>query len=236
MARRRELPVVRHEARAGLGRRRVIQGLLGGAGAGLVVPGLAEAHPLREHAHHPARIARAQERATDPAGPPELLDHYQMGMLDSLAERVVPGAAAAGCARFIDSLLAVGEREEAQRFLTALGALDAEARDRFGRPWPELDETQQTELLSAAQAAPSGKPAPGYWTPGTPVADYLAPPVKVAPPDEPPGVTLRDHFETVKGWVVGAYTSSEAGMRELGYTGPYFGESFPGCTHPGGHR
>jgi hypothetical protein len=48
--------------------------------------------------------------------------------------------------------------------------------------------------------------------------------------------TLHGHFENLKGWVGGAYYSSEAGMRELGWTGDYVFESFPGCEHPEGHR
>ena len=51
---------------------------------------------------------------------------------------------------------------------------------------------------------------------------------------EPP--TLRDRFEHLKGWIVGAYYSSEIGMRELGWTGNVFYASFPGCEHPGGHN
>lgn len=47
--------------------------------------------------------------------------------------------------------------------------------------------------------------------------------------------TLRDRFEHLKGWIVGAYYSSEIGMRELGWTGNVFFASFPGCEHPGGH-
>lgn len=47
---------------------------------------------------------------------------------------------------------------------------------------------------------------------------------------------LQGHFENLKGWVSGAYYSSEAGMRELGWTGDYAFEKFPGCEHPDGHR
>ena len=35
---------------------------------------------------------------------------------------------------------------------------------------------------------------------------------------------------------MGAYYSSEIGMRELGWTENRFFASFPGCTHPGGHE
>jgi len=56
---------------------------------------------------------------------------------------------------------------------------------------------------------------------------------KPAAASEPP--TLRDRFEHLKGWIVGAYYSSEIGMRELGWTGNVFYAGFPGCEHPGGH-
>lgn len=48
--------------------------------------------------------------------------------------------------------------------------------------------------------------------------------------------TLHSHFENLKGWVSGAYYSSEEGMRELGWTGDYVFESFRGCEHPDEHR
>jgi hypothetical protein len=45
-------------------------------------------------------------------------------------------------------------------------------------------------------------------------------------------VTLRDHFDRIKGWVVDAYYSSEPGLKELGYSGQMFFAEFPNCTHP----
>ncbi len=44
------------------------------------------------------------------------------------------------------------------------------------------------------------------------------------------------HFQNLKGWIAGAYYSSEPGMRELGWTGNVFLAELPGCTHPGGHQ
>ena len=41
---------------------------------------------------------------------------------------------------------------------------------------------------------------------------------------------------TLKSWVAGAHYSSEAGMKELGFTGSVFFESFPACTHAEGHE
>jgi hypothetical protein len=43
---------------------------------------------------------------------------------------------------------------------------------------------------------------------------------------------IRKAFEDLKEWVVGSYYSSEAGMKELGWTPNRFFSSFPGCTHP----
>jgi hypothetical protein len=50
-----------------------------------------------------------------------------------------------------------------------------------------------------------------------------------------PGTRLRDHFDLLKGWIAGAYYSSEIGMRELGWTGNVMHLEFPGCPHPERH-
>jgi Gluconate 2-dehydrogenase subunit 3 len=49
------------------------------------------------------------------------------------------------------------------------------------------------------------------------------------------GTRLRDHFDLLKGWISGAYYSSEIGMRELGWTGNVMFADFPGCPHPERH-
>jgi|KBSSwiS6_1023812.scaffolds.fasta_scaffold13159_1 hypothetical protein len=49
------------------------------------------------------------------------------------------------------------------------------------------------------------------------------------------GTRLRDHFDVIKGWIAGAYYSSEIGMRELGWTGNVMHAEFPGCPHPERH-
>jgi hypothetical protein len=52
----------------------------------------------------------------------------------------------------------------------------------------------------------------------------------------PPAPALRDPVNHLKTWIAGAHYSSEAGMKELGWTGVMFFPSFPGCTHPDGHE
>jgi hypothetical protein len=51
----------------------------------------------------------------------------------------------------------------------------------------------------------------------------------------PENSTTRESFEDLKEWIVGAYYSSETGMKELGWTPNRFFPSFPGCTHPEEH-
>jgi len=229
---KRQLPL--KTTSPGVDRRRVLQGLLTGVGAGFAGTGLAATHPMAGHAQNAERIAEAQARADQPDAAPERLDAYQVRALESLSERIVPGATAAGCARFIDSLLAAGTPEAATRFVTALGALDAEARERFGAPLTDLDEAQQDDLLQAASSAEPGTPPAETWTPGTPVEEYLA--AASSPLPGARDVTLRDHFDEIKRWVIGAYYSSELGMFDLGYTGSNMGAPFQPCTHPDGHQ
>jgi Gluconate 2-dehydrogenase subunit 3 len=210
----------------GLGRRDVLRSLMGGVGAGLGLPAIASAHPLQQHFKDPAKVAAADARANAQDSKPAFLDIHQFETLASLAERIIPGSTVARVAPFVDQLLAVDTQENQREFLNALGAFEGESIARYGRPWRALAESEQLELLTAASLAKPSREE-RYWKPGEPVAESPSPP---APP------TLKDRFDGLKGWVVGAYYSSEIGMRELGWTGSMFFESFPGCEHPDGHR
>jgi Gluconate 2-dehydrogenase subunit 3 len=220
-----ELPVV--GSSAGLGRRRWLQGILGGVGAGLAIPGLAEAHPVHAHLADQAKVAGADAKTLAAGWKPEFLDAHQFETLSSLSERILPGAVKLKADRFIDQLLAVDSQENQQAFLSALGGIDGEARTRFSNPWKVLSEVQQIELLTAASTAPL--PEDGG---GRDLRPRNAPPSPLAAASP----NLRGHFEHLKGWVVGSYYSTEAGMRELGWTGNQFYPSFPGCEHADGHK
>jgi hypothetical protein len=43
----------------------------------------------------------------------------------------------------------------------------------------------------------------------------------------------REHFDHLKGWITGAYYSSETGMRELGWTGNFAFPGYPPCETSG---
>ena len=206
-------------------RRDVLQGLLAGVGATSAIPALAQdAHPMQAHGKDRTRLAAASASAQTNPDAPEFLDAHQLATLTSLAERIVPGSTKAQVAPFIDRLLAVDTQDNQRQFLNALGGFEGESIARHSHPWRGLTADQQVALLEAASAAPpSQKDSPAAGT---------------SAPSEAPATpfTLRDRFDHLKGWIVGAYYSSEIGMRELGWTGNTFFPSFPGCEHPDGHQ
>ena len=209
-------------------RREMIQVLLGAAGATVTIPGLAQEHPLQSHLHDHARIEQADAKAAAADWKPEFFAPHQFKTLESLAERIIPGASRAKTAEFIDQLLAVDTEWHRREMLTALGAFEGRALERTRRPWIALTAAEQDEILTEASAMKSGVPIEQPWAPGRPAEVARTPPEEIR-------LTLRDHFELLKGWTAGAYYSSEIGMRELGWTGNLFHNSFPGCQHPGGH-
>jgi hypothetical protein len=208
--------------RARIGRRAVLQTLAGGIGAGLALPSLADAqhtHPVHAHLADQGTVANADEKASAEAYTPEFLDAHQLETLDRLAERIVPGSREAKVAPFIDQLLAVDSQNNQQNFLSALGAMEMLAIDRHRKPWKALTPAEQDELLTEVSTAQSG-----MQDTGTDRAPRMA-----------GRRSIRDHFENLRGWISGAYYSSEQGMRELGWTGEMFYEKLPGCDHAGGH-
>ena len=195
----------------GIARRTMLQTLLGGVGAGLALPSLADAQPHPVHQHLAgAGAAQAQRKAADAAFKPEFLDAHQLKTLEVLSEAIVPGSTDAKVAPFLDQLLAVETAQNQRAFLGALGAFDMLGIEKHGKAWKALTAAQHDGLLQHASTTESGHGA-----------------------DK---TTIRDHFQNLRGWISGAYYSSEAGMKELGWTGNVFHLEVPGCTHPGGHK
>lgn len=219
---KRELPVVNANANgsaSGLGRRELLQGLFAGVGATVALP------VAGQHVHVTApALAQAQAKANAPDWKPEFLDAHALATLGVLCARIVPGSEKANTDRFIDSLLAVESRDRSGRFLQAIGGLERASLERYQKPFKSLAEAQQVELLTAASNAESSR-KDWIWSPG----EVLKEPAR---PSEPPAPTLRDHFDLIKGWIVDAYYSSDAGLKELGSKGQMFFETFPDCEHP----
>jgi Gluconate 2-dehydrogenase subunit 3 len=215
-----------------VGRRALLQTLVGGAGLGLALPSLGESHPMHEHLHDQARVSTADAKAKTAAWKPAFLDAHQVETVTILAEQIVPGSTKAKSAQFIDALLSVDTEPRQRRFLQALGAFEGMAIAHAQKPWKALTEADRTTLLTKASTTEPGSPA------ASPDGSGGARPASAAgagtPPAEP-AVTIRDQFDHLKGWISGAYYSSEIGMRELGWTGNVFFEKFTGCQHGGSH-
>jgi hypothetical protein len=209
-----------------VGRRALLQTLVGGAGLGLALPSLGESHPMSEHLHDQAKVSAADAKAKTAAWKPEFLDKHQVETVTILAEQIVPGSTKAKSAQFIDALLAVDTEQRQRRFMQALGAFEGMAIAHAQKPWKSLTEADRTTLLTKASTAEPG----GGGGRGRPASAAGA----GAPPAEP-AVTIRDQFDHLKGWISGAYYSSEIGMRELGWNGNVFFDKFTGCQHGGSH-
>jgi Gluconate 2-dehydrogenase subunit 3 len=208
------------ESTAAVGRRAMLQALLGGVGAGFALPAAVQAqHPVQHHLGTSTAVA-AQKKASAAVYKPVFLDAHQLKTLTSLSEAIVPGSTEAKVAPFVDTLLDVESAQNQKAFLSALGAFDMLAIEKHSKPWIALTAAEQDALLqTASTTAPAARPG---W-PGMPAAATSG------------KSTIGDQFNTLKGWIAGAYFSSEKGARELGWTENVFHTELPGCTHPDGH-
>jgi hypothetical protein len=212
------LPVINQagEAVRRLTRREMVRRLAAAAGAGTAWPLVAASHPIHELLRNDAVLNEAEKLG---AGDwkPVFLNAQQNESLIAIAESIVPGSTKAQVNRFIDLLLSVDTDAHKNEFVEALAAFEGEARKRFAKNFPALDESQKNKLLTEASATPAQKNSGGAEA-----------------GEKRTG--LHEHFENLKGWVSGAYYSSEAGMKELGWTPDRVFASFPGCEHPEGHN
>lgn len=227
MNKKPDLHVVDDPPRSAINRREMVKRVFGG-GAAFAIPGVAGAHPIHKHLADTAVLEQAEVRVAGKEWSPAFLDAHQNETLIVLAELIVPGSTQAQVNRFIDLLLSVDTQDNQKKFVAALSTFEAEALNRHNRPFKALTEEQQVKILTDASTAGHEEALHGGTDP------EAAPSTEEFPAT--PEQVLRSHFENLKGWISGAYYSSEIGMRELGWTGNYFFESFPGCQHPEGHH
>lgn len=203
-------------ANGSLTRRKMVQRLLAGAGAGTVWPLVLTSHPIYELLRNDAILDEA-EKLAEANWRPAFLSSQENETLVAIAESIVPGSTQAQVSRFIDLLLGVDKPENQRKFVESLTALDAHAQKQYGGSFPALDDKEKNDLLRDASSGPENAKT----------SETAA---------EKKESELYSHFENLKGWISGAYYSSEVGMRELGWTGDYVFEAFPGCAHPDGHH
>ena len=233
---RSENPIFRYargegrDDRRGLGRREMMHQLLTGAAGSAALASMAKADPGHgspAHASSAAPLAGATESDGAAEWTPQFLDAHQSETLSALAERIVPGSAEARINRLIDLLLTVDVETTQRKFLQSLSAFDAEAIQRHRQPFAALTEDQQNQILTGASQGALGQRPQEWYETGSDVAN---------PPGDKGPMTLRNHFENIKEWVVRCYFNSEAGLKDLGWTGRVMWDSFPSCEHPGGHK
>jgi hypothetical protein len=202
-------------------RRELVQKLLVGGGAFAVWPTISGAHPIRAHLENSWILDEADEKLSGAEWKPIFLNAGQNEELIALSEAIVPGAKKAEANRFIDLLLSVDSATNQKKFVDSLAAMGNESQKEFGEIFSKLDATQQFAVLRTASEPVAGATASADWD-----DDDDDPKAKSAALAH-----LFDHFQNLKGWIAGAYYSSEIGMRELGWTENRVFATFPGCEH-----
>lgn len=202
----------------GLTRREIMQRLIAGLGASVAGSAFGAAHPICRHFANSAILERVEVRAGAADWKPEFFNPEQSQALVAIAERTLPGSTLPQVSRIIDLLLTVDTDSNQKSFLASLTALNQEANRQYGKKFAELTPQQQDAVLTTCSS--------GNVSESTPAADD---PDDIGVAKVP--VTLRDHFENLKGWIVGAYYATEQGMRELGWTEDFYFEELPTCQH-----
>jgi len=211
------LPVINEAAGVSgqLTRREMVRRLMAGAAAGAAWPLVAASHPIHELLRNDVVLDEAEKLgAAD--WTPLFLNAQQNEDLIAIAESMVPGSTKAQVNRFIDLLLSADRDKHKKEFVAGLAAIEEEAQKRFAKNFPAMDESEKSQLLTDASATPAKKNSDGAET-----------------GEERAG--LREHFVNLKGWISGAYYSSEIGMKELVWTPDRVFENFSGCEHAEGH-
>jgi hypothetical protein len=190
----------------GLPRRAVLQALLGGAGAAFALPSVLDAQ-------HPMHEHLANASVIEQAQQRAAATDAGPVFLDSHQAKTLEVLA--------EAIVPGSTGARVGPFLDQLLAVDSAANQRAF-----LGALGAFDMAAIKR---HGQP----WIGITPAQqDTLLGEASKADAKNP----ARGHFDNLKDWIAGAYYSSEAGMRELGWDGNVFHSQLPGCTHPGGHQ
>ncbi len=207
-----------------LTRREMVQRML----AGMALPLVAASHPIHRLLSDDAIFSGADAQMASADWKPLFLNASQNEALVALSEIIVPGSAKAQVNRFIDLLLSVDTPANQKNFSASISVMDDESQKRFGHPFAALRGDQQNELLTTASKEDVGDNE-GKDN-GSEARDSEGKHVGETRP------SLNEHFNNLKGWISGAYYSSETGMTELGWTGEYAFENYPSCQQAEEHH
>src|ERR1700685_3149108 len=159
----------------------------------------------------PSGYDPAKELET-PDWKPIFLDNHPNETLIALSDLIIPptrtpGAKEALVNRFLDLLMSAEKSETQREFLAALAYVDGACMERYKAAFVYLPREQQIEIVTLL-AYPHTQQT---W--GEQIAEF-------------PGYR---HFENLKEWIVGAYYSSPAGLKETGWDGTFPHGVFSGC-------
>jgi Gluconate 2-dehydrogenase subunit 3 len=198
------------------------------AGGALSAIPSAAAEPAYKHVAGEAASAPTGFKASNATWTPAFFDPHQSETFAVLAERIVPGSGEAQVSHFVDLLLSVDTQQDQKEFLNSLSAFEAYSLKAYQRPFKDLSEEQQNQVLTVASTGEPGEELRRQRR------RHILRPASSGVSEESV-FTFRDHFENLKRWVSDAYFSSEPGMKYLGWTGQVYFSSFPGCKGPGSH-
>jgi len=145
---------------------------------------------------------------------PAFMDEHQNNTLIALSDLLIPatdtpGAKDALVNRFLDLLMSVETQETQRAFLAALAYLDGACMERYNSAFLYVPREQQIEFLNLI-AYPHSQSTWG---------------------EEPDEFAGHAHFRKLKDWISGAYYSSPAGLKEIGWNREFPHGLFSGCDH-----
>jgi hypothetical protein len=115
-----------------------------------------------------------------------------------------PGAAEAGVAFYIDTVLHYGDASAQELWRRGLAGVDEAARGNFANPFLQCNRGEQERIVAL-----------------------------MARHEATPETEIEKFFVILKLAIVDAYVISESGIRQyLRYRGDTMLSEFPGCTHP----
>ncbi|MBV9301838.1 MAG: gluconate 2-dehydrogenase subunit 3 family protein [Acidobacteriaceae bacterium] len=156
----------------------------------------------------------ASKELERPDWKPVFLDEHQNATLIALSDLLIPatgtpGAKEALVNRFLDLLMSAEQAETQRAFIAALAYIDGECMRRYNSAFVYVAREQQLEFLTLLAYPHSLE----TW--GEELASFSG----------------HDHFMKLKSWIAGAYYSSPAGLKELGWDGTFPHGVFTGCEH-----
>ncbi len=177
--------------------------------AGAALAPFADELALAGSIHHHLEQQAAEAKAKGP-WKPQFFTEHEAATVSRLTDLILPsdstpGAKDAGVTEFLDLYLAHSPDALRDHFREGLEWADATARFKFGKPFVELEESQQVAILTVISSPVNNDPG-----------DLV-------------GVSF---FKLLRERTVFAFYTSKVGIQELGYAGNAFVSEFPGaCTH-----